>query len=192
MRLAAEVSRRCAVRFRQVPLVDPERLVSALDHEPMHRAGFNDPANLALKLSQGAHSPEVVLSPVPELYLSYGVGTGAFASLPEPCRRVPEQSEGQTAQFTKPEPDPTLPLRNSQLPRLPLRGKTLRKSPPRREPVKDLYAVLIQKENDIRRLRREIEALRFILPLLADDAAPPMETPPPLTNKWPLEISSSR
>jgi hypothetical protein len=59
--------------------------------------------------------------------------------------------------------------------------------------VKDLYVVLIQKENDIRRIRGEIEALRFILPLLADDSAPPVEAPAaPLTNKWPLEISSSR
>ena len=59
--------------------------------------------------------------------------------------------------------------------------------------MKDLYAVLIQKENDIRRIRREIEALRFILPLLADDSAPPVEAPTvaPLINKWPLEIYSS-
>lgn len=60
--------------------------------------------------------------------------------------------------------------------------------------MKDLYAVLVQKEDDIRRVRREIEALRFVIPLLADDPAPPLEPgrPGSAANKWPLEISSSR
>ena len=60
--------------------------------------------------------------------------------------------------------------------------------------MKDLYAVLVQKEDEVRRVRREIEALRSVIPLLADDPAPPLEPPrsAALTNKWPLEISSSR
>lgn len=79
MRLAAEVPRRRAVRSLQVPLVDRERLVSALDHKPMHGIGFDDPTNLALKLFQCAHNPEV-LSPVRELYSSL------------PCPPPPPQS----------------------------------------------------------------------------------------------------
>ena len=83
---------------------------------------------------------------------------------------------------------------NSQLPTVPHRRKTEPHIPHGREPVKDLYAVLVQKQDDIRRVRREIEALRFVIPLLADDPAPPLEPPrsAALTNKWPLEISSSR
>jgi hypothetical protein len=36
--------------------------------------------------------------------------------------------------------------------------------------MKDPYQVLGQKEMDIERVRREIEALRFVIPLLAEDA----------------------
>ncbi len=36
--------------------------------------------------------------------------------------------------------------------------------------MKDPYQVLSQKEMDIERVRREIEALHFVIPLLADDA----------------------
>jgi hypothetical protein len=35
--------------------------------------------------------------------------------------------------------------------------------------MKDLYAVLRQKEQDIVRVRREMQALRAVIPLLADD-----------------------
>jgi hypothetical protein len=33
----------------------------------------------------------------------------------------------------------------------------------------DLYQVLRQKEKDIERVRREIEALRFVIPMLSED-----------------------
>lgn len=36
--------------------------------------------------------------------------------------------------------------------------------------MKDLHRVLSQKERDIERVRKEIEALRFVIPLLAEDA----------------------
>ena len=36
--------------------------------------------------------------------------------------------------------------------------------------MKDPYQVLSQKEMDIERVRREIEALRFVIPLLAENA----------------------
>ena len=36
--------------------------------------------------------------------------------------------------------------------------------------MKDLYQVLEQKKTEIERLRREIEALHFVIPLLAEDA----------------------
>jgi hypothetical protein len=38
--------------------------------------------------------------------------------------------------------------------------------------MKDLYQVLSQKETDIERVRREIDALHFVIPLLAEDAGP--------------------
>ena len=36
--------------------------------------------------------------------------------------------------------------------------------------MKDVYQVLSQKERDIERVRKEIEALHFGIPLLAEDA----------------------
>ncbi len=36
--------------------------------------------------------------------------------------------------------------------------------------MKDLYQVLEQKKTEIERLRREIEALHFVIPLLAENA----------------------
>jgi hypothetical protein len=36
--------------------------------------------------------------------------------------------------------------------------------------MKDLFQVLSQKERDIERVQREIEALHFVIPLLAEDA----------------------
>jgi hypothetical protein len=36
--------------------------------------------------------------------------------------------------------------------------------------MKDLYQVLSQKEMDIERVRKEIKALHFVIPLLAEDA----------------------
>jgi len=37
--------------------------------------------------------------------------------------------------------------------------------------MKDIYQVLSQREADILRVRREIEALRLVIPLLADENA---------------------
>jgi len=36
--------------------------------------------------------------------------------------------------------------------------------------MKDVYQVLSQKEGDIERVRKEIEALHFVIPLLAEEA----------------------
>ena len=36
--------------------------------------------------------------------------------------------------------------------------------------MKDLYQVLEQKKIEIERVRREVEALHFVIPLLAEDA----------------------
>lgn len=36
--------------------------------------------------------------------------------------------------------------------------------------MKDLYQVLLQKEADIERVRQEIAALHFVIPLLTEDA----------------------
>lgn len=58
--------------------------------------------------------------------------------------------------------------------------------------MKDPYAVMLQKEKDIQRLRGEIEALRSVLPLLADESLSTEESSvrldPLQNNKWPLEI----
>jgi hypothetical protein len=50
--------------------------------------------------------------------------------------------------------------------------------------MNDLHQVLSQKQRDIERVRREIDALRFVIPLLAEDAdrtehalAPPLSFP---------------
>jgi hypothetical protein len=62
--------------------------------------------------------------------------------------------------------------------------------------MKDVYAVLLQKEKDIARVRREIEALHLVASLISDD--------PPQTsfttdlspsgrsaNKWPLTVQEA-
>jgi hypothetical protein len=64
--------------------------------------------------------------------------------------------------------------------------------------MKELYAVLLQKERDLLRVRREIEALRFVIPLLSDDVgqvAPTVDAAPSTArqkNKWPLEVQEVR
>jgi hypothetical protein len=45
--------------------------------------------------------------------------------------------------------------------------------------MKDLYQVLRQKELDLERIRQEIEALRFVTPLLSEDAEPDKNARPP-------------
>ena len=50
--------------------------------------------------------------------------------------------------------------------------------------MKDPYQVLRQKETDIERVRKEIEALRFVIPLLAENGTG--------LNMGPLRHSPSR
>jgi hypothetical protein len=59
--------------------------------------------------------------------------------------------------------------------------------------MKDISDVLFKKEQDILRVRQEIEALRLVIPLLADENAGRIakRDPSPLPghgNRWPLEI----
>ena len=60
--------------------------------------------------------------------------------------------------------------------------------------MKDIFQVLLQKEQEILRVRQEIEALRFVIPLLADentrDTARSDVSPLPGRegNRWPLTV----
>jgi hypothetical protein len=62
--------------------------------------------------------------------------------------------------------------------------------------MKDVYAVLRQKEAEILRVRREIEALRSIIPLLADESLVPAAAGASVRaqpqNKWPLDVREAR
>jgi len=58
--------------------------------------------------------------------------------------------------------------------------------------MKDICYVLLKKEQDILRVRQEIEALRLVIPLLADEqpsrgaeGAIPL---PERDNRWPLQV----
>lgn len=63
--------------------------------------------------------------------------------------------------------------------------------------MKDIYDVLRQKETDLERVRGEIEALRFVIPLLTESSFQPMAAAEaavsrlPHANKWPLQIGDS-
>jgi len=65
--------------------------------------------------------------------------------------------------------------------------------------MKNIYEVLRNKELELARLRTEVDALRFVAPLLADRIAEPGDvgpvhppdivwTPPLERNKWPLKM----
>jgi hypothetical protein len=59
--------------------------------------------------------------------------------------------------------------------------------------MKDVYEVLRQKEMDLARLRKEIEALRLVIPLLAnptENSDAPYLAPEqvPKANRWPLQV----
>jgi hypothetical protein len=67
--------------------------------------------------------------------------------------------------------------------------------------MKNIYEVLREKEMDLARLRTEVDALRFVAPLLADRIAEPgddeVTRPPDLAwtpalqkNKWPLKVGT--
>ncbi len=58
--------------------------------------------------------------------------------------------------------------------------------------MKDLYAVLIEKEKEVQRVRQEVEALRNVLPLLAEDPAETAKSLPNQNNKWPIEVTGAR
>lgn len=60
--------------------------------------------------------------------------------------------------------------------------------------MKDVFAVLRQREMDLARVRKEVDAIRLVIPLLIeeqDDAANTtsvFSTSSRCNNKWPLEI----
>ena len=62
--------------------------------------------------------------------------------------------------------------------------------------MKNVYEVLRSKELELARLRTEVDALRFVAPLLGDRVADPSEahqpevawTPAPQKNKWPTKM----
>jgi hypothetical protein len=63
--------------------------------------------------------------------------------------------------------------------------------------MKDVYQVLREKELDVTRVRKEVEALRFAIPLLAEGpdsmtvAAPAPQLPSGHVNRWPLHIETT-
>jgi hypothetical protein len=65
--------------------------------------------------------------------------------------------------------------------------------------MKNIYEVLQEKETNLVRLRAEVDALRFVAPLLADRVAEPGDdeivrqpdaawSPALKRNKWPLKV----
>ena len=62
--------------------------------------------------------------------------------------------------------------------------------------MKDVYQVLREKELDVMRVRNEVEALRFAIPLLAEGADPMnVAAAPQLSsghvNMWPLHVETT-
>lgn len=57
--------------------------------------------------------------------------------------------------------------------------------------MKDPYAVLVQKEREMQRVRSEVEALRSIVPLLSEEAPSDAASPakPTDRNRWPLQMT---
>jgi hypothetical protein len=60
--------------------------------------------------------------------------------------------------------------------------------------MRNLHEVLRQKETDLTRVRQEVEALRFVVPLLLErddqfrDPPDVLWPETPLKNRWPLEV----
>jgi hypothetical protein len=59
--------------------------------------------------------------------------------------------------------------------------------------MKNIHQVLHQKEKELERVRIEVEALRYVAPLLADAEPGPQSAKaasalPVQTNRWPLRI----
>ena len=64
--------------------------------------------------------------------------------------------------------------------------------------MKDVYQVLREKELDVTRVRKEVEALRYAIPLLEAEAADSMnvvaaapQRPSGHFNRWPLHIETT-
>jgi len=63
--------------------------------------------------------------------------------------------------------------------------------------MKDVYQVLREKELDVTRVRKEVAALRFAIPLLAEGAdsmnvvAAAPQLPSGHINRWPLHIETT-
>jgi hypothetical protein len=63
--------------------------------------------------------------------------------------------------------------------------------------MKDVYQILREKELDVMRVRQEVEALRFAIPLLAEgpdstNIAAAVPSPPSgRVNMWPLHIETT-
>jgi len=63
--------------------------------------------------------------------------------------------------------------------------------------MKNVFAVLREREMDLVRVRGEVEALRFVIPLLAEETASASEMKDVSTissrysNKWPLDVRAS-
>jgi len=51
--------------------------------------------------------------------------------------------------------------------------------------MKNIYEVLRQKEADIERLKKELQALRVVAPLLEDDLAAEVQAAPPPVRSYP-------
>jgi hypothetical protein len=51
--------------------------------------------------------------------------------------------------------------------------------------MKNIHDVIRQKELNIERLKKEIEALHIVVPMLQDKETPPAKTPPAKTNSAP-------
>ena len=60
--------------------------------------------------------------------------------------------------------------------------------------MKDVYQVLREKELDVTRVRKEVEALRFAIPLLAEgaDSMNVVAAAPQRPSGWPLHIETTR
>jgi hypothetical protein len=63
--------------------------------------------------------------------------------------------------------------------------------------MKNVFAVLRERETDLARVREEIKALRFVIPLLAEESAsvPSIAdisaVPSRVGNKWPLDVRTT-
>ena len=57
--------------------------------------------------------------------------------------------------------------------------------------MKNIYEVLRQKEADIEQVKKELQALRVVAPLLEEDLAPEVRTVPPPVRTYPTLQATS-